>query len=211
MWECLVRASCASVAAVSLSGVATAQTPVQAPSMTVCLVLSPRLAIDPGVTKMARSEVQTIWKVLGVEIRSAEHAGDGCNRIVVVKADHEALPEDLSHQDALGWVPFAGGHARQLVFLRVSRARLMTAGAITGVNPDGLKDLMFAKLLGRTVAHELGHVLLDSPGHADFGLMRASYRANDVLRVPASAYTLNAAERARLFTLMAVRARIAAQ
>ena len=211
MWECLVKAGCASVAAVSLSGVAAAQTPVQAPSMTVCLVLSPKLAIAPGVAKMVRSEVQTIWKVLGAEIRSVEHADDRCTRIVVVKADHEALPEDLSHEDALGWVPFAGGHARQLVFLRVSRARSMIAGAITGVNPDGLKDLMFAKLLGRTVAHELGHVLLDSPGHADSGLMRAHYRANDVLRVRASAYTLNAEERARLFTLMAARARIAAQ
>ena len=29
---------------------------------------------------------------------------------------------------ALGWVPFAAGQARQLVFLRVSRARLLIAG-----------------------------------------------------------------------------------
>ena len=43
-----------------------------------------------------------------------------------------------------------------VVFLRVSRARLMVAGVITGVNPAGLTKLMLAKLLGRAVAHESG-------------------------------------------------------
>jgi hypothetical protein len=156
-------------------------------------------------------EVQTIWKVLGVDIRQVEQADDSCSRIIVVKADHEALPEDVSHDEALGWVPFAAGQARQLVFLRVNRARLMIAGVITGVNPDGLKNLMLAKLLARITAHEIGHVLLNSPAHAESGLMRARYQASDVLRVQASAYTLNVAERARLFTLMAARSRIAAQ
>ena len=39
---------------------------------------------------------------------------------------------------------------------------------------------MLGKLLGRIVAHELGHVLLNSPSHADSGLMRALYQAGDV-------------------------------
>jgi hypothetical protein len=209
MWGCLARTGCASVVAVSLSSVAAAQAPVRTPSVTVCLVLSPKLAIEPQVAKSVLSEVQTIWQVLGVTIRSGDQPDDGCARIIVVEADHEALPENASHEDALGWVPFAAGHARQLVFLRVSRARLMIAGVITGVNPDGLKNLMLAKLLGRIAAHELGHVLLNSPTHSDSGLMRAHYRANDVLRVHVNTYTLNTAERMRLFTNIATGSRIA--
>jgi hypothetical protein len=177
----------------------------------VCLMLSPKLAIEPHVARIALSEVQTIWKDLGADIRSIEEADDRCARIVVVKSEYEALPEDLSRDDALGWVPFAAGNARQLVFLRVSRARRMIAEVITGVNPDGLKNLMLAKLLGRTIAHELGHVLLNSQTHAASGLMRAQYRASDVVRVRTSTYTLNAAERARLFTVMAAGSRLAAR
>ena len=209
MWERLARAGCASVAAMSLSSVAAAQTPVQTPSVTVCLVLAPKLAIESPVAKAMLTEVQAIWKALGVVIRPGEQSDGSCARLIVVKADHEALPEDASHEDALGWVPFAAGQARQLVFLRVSRARLLIAGVLTGVNPDGLKNLMLAKLLGRIVAHELGHVLLNSQTHADSGLMRAHYRANDVLRVHASTYTLNTAERARLFTNLAAGSRLA--
>ena len=203
MWKRLAIVGCAALVGMSVPVIATAQPPGQTPSTIVCLVLSPKLALDPLVLKRLVSEVQSIWKVLGGDIRSVDIPDASCERIVVVKADGEALPEDLSHEDAIGWVPFAAGHARQLLFLRVNRARLLVAGVITGVNPEGLTNLMLAKLLGRTVAHELGHVLLNTSSHTDSGLMRARYRANDVLRVQASAYTLNAAERVRLFTRMA--------
>jgi hypothetical protein len=210
MWKRLATTGCASIVAVSLSSVATAQTPAQTPSVNVCLVLSPKLAIESRVASMMLSEIQTIWKVLGTEIRPVERADANCARVIVVKADHEARAEDLSREDALGWVPFVAGYARQLVFLRVSRARILIAGVLAGPKPDGFRELMLARLLGRIVAHELGHVLLNSPAHTDSGLMRAHYRADDV-RVHASTYTLNVTERARLFTLMAAGARIAAQ
>lgn len=209
MWERLVTAGCAALIISVSSVVAAAHTPEQTPSVIVCLELSPKLGLEPAVAKRLMLEVHTIWKVLGAEIRAVASFDESCARIVVVKAESEALPEDMSHEDAIGWVPFAAGHARQLLFLRVTRARLMVDGVITGVNPEGLTNLMLAKLLGRTVAHELGHVLLNSSSHADSGLMRARYRANDVLRVQASAYTLNAAERALLFTRMASGSRVA--
>lgn len=209
MWESLVKAGCAALIGVSVPVVAAAQTPDQRPLVIVCLALSAKLALEPLVAERLLMEVQTIWKVLGADIRSLEHSDDSCARIVVIKADREALPEDVAHQNALGWVPFAAGHARQLLFLRASRARMMVAAVLTGVNPDALTKLMLARLLGRTVAHELGHVLLDSSSHADSGLMRAHYRADDVLRLRPSAYTLDAAERARLFTHMAGGSRVA--
>lgn len=209
MWERLAIVGCAALVGVSVPVVTAAQPPDQTSSTIVCLVLSPKLALEPMVAERLLLEVQAIWKVLGAQIRSVEAPDDGCARIVVVKADRDALPEDMTHEDAIGWVPFAAGHARQLMFLRVGRARLMVAGVITGVNPEGLTNLMLAKLLGRTVAHELGHVLLNNSSHADSGLMRARYRANDVLRVQASAYTLNSDERARLFTRLASGSRVA--
>jgi hypothetical protein len=58
--------------------------------------------------------------------------------------------------------------------------------------------LLVARFLGRILAHELGHVLLNSAQHQPKGLMRAQYRARDVLSAPISTYTLGSSDRARL-------------
>jgi hypothetical protein len=180
-------------------------------ALSVCLVLSPKLSLDANLAKMVVAEAQVIWTVLGVGLRPVPRADEGCHRVVVVKADGEARPEDVSHDAALAWVPFVSGSARQLVFLRVTRARQFANGVQTGLQPEGLRILMLDKLLGRILAHELGHVLLNSSAHAESGLMRARYQATDVVRVPASAYTLDPFERARLYTVLGERTRLAAR
>jgi hypothetical protein len=53
-------------------------------------------------------------------------------------------------------------------------------------------------LIGRSLAHELGHILLNSLGHERSGLMRARYLAHDVKRDLPSAYTLDARQLSRL-------------
>ena len=108
-------------------------------------------------------------------------------------------------------MPFVEGRARQLVFLRVGRARALIDALSPGTRPEALTELLVARLLGRNLGHELGHVLLNSQSHEDAGLMRAGYRDGDVLSVPTSAYTLNAVERARLFARMTGEPRLAAR
>ena len=179
------------------------------PELSVCLVLSPKLAIDTRGADVMLSELTAIWTPLGVATRWADQSDGGCDRLIVVKADHEARAEDLARESALGWVPFVEGRARQLVFLRVERARMMIEALSPGSRPEGLTQLLHRRLLGRSLAHELGHVLLNSLGHERSGLMRDHYRAGDVLSVPTSAYTLNPAERARLFTRLAAGSRVA--
>jgi hypothetical protein len=87
----------------------------------------------------------------------------------------------------------------------------LTDALSPGTRPEALTELLVARLLGRSLGHELGHVLLNSQSHEDAGLMRAGYRERDVLSVPTSAYTLNAAERARLFARMNGGPRLAAR
>ena len=144
-----------------------------------------------------------------MSVRRAEPSDESCDRLISVKGGHEALPEDVSSASALGWVPFVQGRARQLVFLRVDRARAMIEPLSPRTNPDSFTELLVARLLGRSLAHELGHVLLNSQSHEATGLMRARYRAGDVLSVPTSAYSFNAVERARLFAGMTGEARLA--
>ena len=93
---------------------------------------------------------------------------------------------------------------RSVVNVRDSDAVYAVIDALSpGTRPEAFTELLVARLLGRSLAHELGHVLLNSRSHEDAGLMRARYRDRDVLSIPTSAYTLNAVERGRLFARMA--------
>ena len=66
-------------------------------------------------------------------------------------------------------------------------------------------------LLGRAVAHEIGHLLLGTPAHASSGLMRAAWsqnalrreRAEDWTFMPRDAHAMREAVRARGARLMA--------
>lgn len=210
MWGRLAsKAAGVFVIALTVSGTAGAQPATPTSTLIVCIVLSPQLSLGTRSGGIVLAEAGAIWMPLGVAIRRVDQPDESCQRVIVVKADHEARPEDVSRETALGWVPFVAGRARQLVFLRVARGRLLIDGLSPGTRPDGLTDLLHARLLGRSLAHELGHVLLNSLGHERSGLMRAHYRAGDVLRMPAASYTLNPAERARLFTQLSSSARLA--
>ena len=205
----LASATCACVMAVAVSEPGAAQAPVTAHQLAVCLVLSQKLSISVRAAAVVLAESKAIWTPHGVGVRWAEPSDESCDRLISVKGDQEALAEDATTESALGWVPFVKGRARQLVFLRVGRARTLIDALSPGTRPEALTELLVARLLGRSLAHELGHVLLNSRSHEKSGLMRARYRERDVLSVPTSAYTLNAAERARLYTRMAGAPRLA--
>lgn len=199
---------CACVMALSASRSAAAQSPMRPPQLAVCLVLSDKLAISERVANIVLAESNAIWMPHGVGVRRAKPSDESCGRLISVKGDQEARAEDASSESSLGWVPFVEGRARQLVFLRVGRARTLIDAVSPGSRPAALTELLIARLLGRTLGHELGHVLLNSRNHEHAGLMRARYRDRDVLTIPISAYTLNTAERAQLFARMAAEPRI---
>ena len=196
------RATSAVLAGVMSAGVtlaAAAQPPGPPPALSVCLTMSHAVAAAARREGAVLEEVEAIWRPMGVAVRLGRRSDNPCDRLIAVRSDLEAVPEDASSETALGWVPFVEGRARQLVYLRVSRARTMIYALSPSKRPGGMTDLLVAKLLGRSLAHELGHVLLNSRDHDTTGLMRSLYRAQDVLRDPPEAYTLDAPQRARLF------------
>ncbi len=205
----LACATGACVLAVAASTVAATQNPTPSPQLAVCLVFSPKLPLNARAAAVVLGEATAIWMPLGVGLRRGEPSDDSCDRLISVKGDQEARPEDAATESAIGWVPFVQGRARQLVFLRVGRARALIDALSPGTRPEALTELLAARLLGRILGHELGHVLLNSRTHQGAGLMRARARERDVLTVPTAAYTLNAAERARLFARMAADPRVA--
>jgi hypothetical protein len=161
---------------------------------------------DRELSKMF-TEAQKVWNPHGVAIRPGD-AGN-CDRLLVVKPDTDARPEDSAPASALGWVLFVDGKARHVIFLRVSRAQMLVDGMSPGTRPEALTQLLVARFLGRILAHELGHVLLNSTRHQPKGLMRAQIRPRDVLGAPISTYTLDAGERAMFFAETGKQSRMA--
>jgi hypothetical protein len=56
----------------------------------------------------------------------------------------------------------------------------MLAPALANVEP-GRKDFLYGRAMGRLLAHELYHMLVNKRGHGASGVGKASFGANDVL------------------------------
>jgi hypothetical protein len=63
--------------------------------------------------------------------------------------------------------------------------------------PPGLRDQFLARALGRVIAHELGHILLQSAEH-DVGIMRPVQAGRDLLSPDRATFSLSAPDLARL-------------
>ena len=60
-------------------------------------------------------------------------------------------------------------------------AQHMVKAAGLGTQPEPVQERLAAELLGRAIAHELGHYLLRSAKHSKKGLMKASMEPADVM------------------------------
>jgi hypothetical protein len=169
--------------------------------LTVCLTFSNALEIVAPVKSAILSEANRIWTAMGITVGLTENLETACERWILVKSALEATPGDTAGPTAIAWVPFVEKRARRVVFVSLNHARcLIEAFSPTNmIRPPAQTDALIAKLVGRSLAHELGHVLLNSLDHEKSGLMRARYGARDALRDIPSDYTLNARQLDRLF------------
>jgi hypothetical protein len=161
-----------------------------APAFLLCLpgfVASPRyLRVDITIQNVSMSktfvtaaieEAADIWAAYGVDIRIPN--GDAANYDSAVRlAVTLARPPDArSETGVLGSIVFTDDVPEPTIVLYPSAASALVAavgfGRGGGPWPPGLKDPAVARVLGRALAHEVGHFLLRSKGHSTDGLMKA--------------------------------------
>jgi hypothetical protein len=129
----------------------------------------------------ARSVADAVLKAAGIDASWREcrtpryEATDPCNNVlrqdeVVVRVVRD--PAGLETSPALG-DSFVDASTGIGVLATVFADRVLAAGSRTGANP--------IVLLGRAVAHEVGHLLIGTPTHSARGLMRAQW-SDDELR-----------------------------
>jgi hypothetical protein len=142
--------------------------------------------IDTGmkaaVLVIARDEVYAIWKQYGIEIVWEERWTPGGEKpdLWVQFVDVALQSKNVRGAPAVAWIPFADGVP--MPYVRVSKpnamALLQTRSWFDGrpltIATEDLQNQALGRIVGRAVAHEIGHFLLGVPGHASNGLMRAS-------------------------------------
>ena len=100
----------------------------------------------------------------------------------------------------LAWLTFENGApARQISASWETARGLVVAAGLDRLAPLG-RDAFAARILGRAIAHELGHYLLGTMSHTSQGLMRVAFDARDVWTSDRKAFRL---EPSQLTTLEA--------
>ena len=154
----------------------------------------------------AMDEVTHIWARYAVDLRrvgSGDPGRDGAVRLTVVLADH---PEGKVTINALGSIAFVDGEPEPTIVMYPNAVALLVS--LIKINnhldqewPFALRDLVHGRVLGRALAHEIGHYLLRSRDHSVVGLMRARQSALDLTRIDRDGFTLSPGDRLRVRAL----------
>jgi hypothetical protein len=171
-----------------------------------------RLALDiefpPGAPERMASaviaEATSIWSRYGVEI------------VARTPAPCQWLPDNVTaldvrlaaHVSSRGRTPLASivfspegdpGHVISVFYDDIVRAS--TRSALASAEPEwplALRQQVIARVLGRVIAHEIGHFLLRSPAHAQKGLMRPVQSTMELALGATSLFLLTTMEVERL-------------
>jgi hypothetical protein len=165
-----------------------------------------RVALDPrfverlsGVAWRSMTQESTgIWAREGIAL-SWSGPVDGADLVLSVVFDDRAVRKhDTRNEDAFGVTLFAGREQRILV--SVSRAREVVArrSGLADSSDAMTLDIAMGVVLGRVVAHEIGHALLLTLSHATHGLMNPRIETADLRPLPAGQLALLAPDRHRL-------------
>jgi hypothetical protein len=178
----------------------------------------PRLRIDivfagipmpPRFEAAVMEEVTHIWSAYGVDIQRVnpdDEGRDDAVRLTVVLTDRRQPQVPV---EALGSILFLDDSPEPVVAMYPNAVAALVAGAKLSDHPDtdwptALRDFVHGRVLGRALAHEVGHYLLRTRRHSEVGLMRTKQSVYDLAGAGRQSFTLSADQRARLLAVTAI-------
>jgi hypothetical protein len=142
--------------------------------------------LPPRVRDDLRAEAIRPWLAAGAIVEWADDmpqraAGPGEPQDVYVTAiaGDGAASDDSRQEHAMAGILFVAGRPTTHITVHVGYVARLLEGMrfddrLLADGPRRTRDRLLARVLGRVVAHELGHLLLGSTAHAGSGLMRAN-------------------------------------
>jgi hypothetical protein len=144
--------------------------------------LVPAKGVGARMVETVQVEVEELWRTYGVDVlwEDAWKEGDTGPKpdLFVFFVDRELDMGASRDRTAVAWILFVEGSPRPLINLSVAAAqRLLDATPWlderpTRYAPISIQERLVATMIGRALAHEIGHYLLASSKHAQKGLMK---------------------------------------
>jgi hypothetical protein len=167
----------------------------------VCIWLKAADHVSGPALSTLEAEATRIWIRHGIALTWKQPVPETCPTIVSVVFDERELLKLAGGtiDTALARTVFLG--RSQQIFVSAPRAFAMLSQLnqrYKVLNNGGERDFRGGILLGRVVAHELGHVLLTTTAHSQKGLMRPVFGLHDVLSADDETTALSSIETNRL-------------
>ena len=168
----------------------------------VCVRVKTIDHVSGSAMRTLQAEAARIWIRHGIDLSWTQPGPSTCRTVVSIVFDERELwiLAGGTIDTALARTVFLG--RSQTIYVSVPRAfamlshvNLQNNKALVGGNE---RDFRGGTLLGRVVAHELGHVLLTTLAHSDKGLMRPVFGLHDVLSTDEETTNLSTTETTRL-------------
>lgn len=129
------------------------------------------------------NEAAAIWNPVGVALRGdPSNNGETSTPFVhVIITDDPVVT--VSADERLGWIRFlpSAGPEPIVHLSHLAALQLLDSTGTLRDKPARQRDILLARILGRALAHELGHYLLASKNHTPFGLMRPQWPLDELL------------------------------
>jgi hypothetical protein len=190
---------------------ARAETPGPRP-VRVTLAPEERKVMSGIAWRAMTQECDAIWAREGVILTWSKTETGSDVRLPLRFDDRELRKRDPKGDAALGVTVFEGRSQRILVSIARAREVIALRRGLADSGDATTLDIALGVLLGRVIAHEIGHALLLTTRHSSEGLMRADYDA-DVRSATSGQFALARHERERLnvrFSNMPARGHVAA-
>lgn len=167
----------------------------------VCVRITDHDYLSGPALNSVQEEASRIWIRHGIALSWMQPVPEECPTIVsLVFDEHELLKlAGGSRDSALARTVFLG--RSQTIFVSALRAFEMLSQINRRnmtLSTENERDFRGGILLGRVVAHELGHVLLTTLSHSQTGLMRPVFGLKDVLSADDDTTNLSPRETDRL-------------
>ena len=149
-------------------------------ALTVNVSASPD--IPPSLVSSVLAETDAIWRSSGFTFawRLAPLEAAASLHVVI---GHDVRPGAAGGL-ALGWIVFDEGRPEHEIYVSHANAQqlmIQAPGVVGALDRMPLleKHTLLARAMGRALAHEMGHYLLESKAHTLTGLMRARITASE--------------------------------
>jgi hypothetical protein len=161
-------------------------------------VLRIELVVVRGLGKqqidMVEREVDAIWAPQEVTIEWSDHVRASSVRVVIDRPS-SALPAAPGDE---GWpvamTPTIDGRVAPPIYVSLDAAERVVRASSPPYSAPALAGVMLPRVVGRALAHELAHFLLNTRAHTPSGLLRGRFTPDDFVSPVRDAFNLDRAQ-----------------